>query len=213
MLGSCRSARELLIIILTMSTRPLLCVWPFRIWRCCCLFVSVMIWSAMKYSCHQNTHQTSGFDSPRTVLLPLLRFTFCFFGCSGSIDFFFHQHNIHSARRTRVYRPPCRASGSGSRRGLRPDSGRHFEAAGPRVYSLVLGSPSAFVPAPPAASGPLGPSAPAGSQSLFPEREKKEKKEKKVVTYRKNSLRDDNFRCFYKNPDTVSSNTMVKGQW
>lgn len=69
MLGSCRSARELLIIILTMSTRPLLCVWPFRIWRCCCLLVSVMIWSAMKYSCHQNTHQTSGFDSPRTVLL------------------------------------------------------------------------------------------------------------------------------------------------
>lgn len=78
-----------------------------------------------------------------------------------------------------MYRPPCRVSGSGSRRGLRPDSGRRFEAAGPTVYSSVLGSPSAFVPAPPAASGPLGPSAPAGSQSLSPEREKKEKKRRR----------------------------------
>lgn len=86
-----------------------------------------------------------------------------------------------------MYRPPCQASGSGSRRGLRPDSGRRLEAAGPRAYSSVLGSPSAFVPAPPAASGPPAPSARAGSQSLSPERkrnhEREGKKEKKVAKF------------------------------
>lgn len=71
-----------------------------------------------------------------------------------------------------MYRPPCGASGSGSRQGLQPDSGRRLEAVGLRAYSLVLGSPSAFVPVPPAAPGPPAPSARAGSQSLSPERKR-----------------------------------------